>query len=389
MPGRIITAQRSLGELGRLRTGYTGARGPVRSKTWILTGAMPEVMEAAANEWGGKVEKWTPLNGKTEQLRLVTETDSLAAWLPPGDPLSQANEIWSRGGVTRRCDGETESKSKKPCICLEEFGEEWHRQDKKVRCQPYSHLNILLLQLPDLGQWRHTTKSYYAAGEIATRVDFIKGQVGNDAIVPVWLVIDQRAKVAEGTTTPYPVPIIRMRGAASAMEQLTGSLPTLQLEADERRQLVGAPVDRPALASAPEPEVLTVEKVIALAKLTKNLPQVQQLWKDATDAGIIGEGNLRTILRAKGDEFDPTKKPAAAVATTVEVSAEEPPVDVEDEEPDPDAMWAQINAAAGRKKWSAEDLEGRVIAFFKKSSDEINGWQMQQFLAAIKSGEVS
>jgi hypothetical protein len=393
MPGRIITAQRSLGELGRLRSGYYDGR-PIRSKTWILTGALPEVMEAAAEEWGGKVEKWTPLNGKDEQLKLVTDTDLLPAWLPPADPLSQANELWNRGGAVRRCDGVTEKFSGKSCLCLAEFGEEWFREDKKVRCQPYSHLNILLLQLPDLGQWRHTTKSYYAAGEIATRVDFIKRQVGNDDIVPIWIGIDHREKVAGGKTTPYPVPFFRIRGAGSAMEQLTGSMPTLQIEADERRQhAVGGASSLPALPSAPavadapaDPTPLTVERVVRMAAAAKTLLQIQQLWKDASDADILATGNLRAILKARGDELDPNRR-APAAEPAVE---EEAPVDADDtEEPDAEGVWMQINALAGKRKWSSADLEQRVCAYLNRSSDEANGWQLDKFLTALKSGQVA
>jgi hypothetical protein len=331
-------------------------------------------MEAAAVEWGGKVEKWTPLNGKVEQLRLVTEVDTLAAWLPPGDPLSQANEMWNRGGAVRRCDGETESKSKKPCLCLAQFGDEFYRRKPTEVCKPYSHLNILLLQLPDLGQWRHTTKSFYAAGEIAGRVDFIKAQVGMDAIVPVWLIIDQRAKVAEGKTTPYPVPMIRIRGAESAMAMLTGGMPTLELEARERQLALGGSSQRELPGAR---EKLTAEKVVALAKHATNVEQVQQLWRDA----VADEAMTDAVAKVLNDR-------ATSFTLTATKRADEAAVDADSDEPDPDATWALINAAAGKLKWSADRLEKLVIATFNKASCDINGWQMQTFLAGIQSGEI-
>lgn len=56
--------------------------------------------------------------------------------------------------------------------------------------------------------------------------------------------------------------------------------------------------------------------------------------------------------------------------------------------PDPDAVWAQIQAAAGELGWDPDSLEQRVLWFVKKPSDEADGFELQRFLDAVLAGEV-
>src|SRR4051812_41578546 len=109
---RLINRQRQLAEQGRLRLGYTvpipdkpGKSRPVRSETWILTSHSREHIDHAAQMWGGDVEEWQPMGNGSKQWRVITHAKAIDAILPPGDPLTQAYETWSKGGCQRRCDG--------------------------------------------------------------------------------------------------------------------------------------------------------------------------------------------------------------------------------------------------------------------------------------------
>lgn len=397
MGNRIIDIQRGVRELGRLRTGYKGPKGnPVRSKTWIITTKERDLVEAAAAEWGGEVKAWTPNGSSLQQWSLTTETDRLPAFLPPGDPINQANEMWSRGGVTRRCDGVIDQKSGQPCVCKARFGDEWFRRGVDEVCRPYTNLNVMLLGLPDIGMWRHTTKSYYAAMEITGMVDLIKARIGVEPVVPVWLIIDQRQKVADGRTTPYPVPVIKVRGAGeSAAELLSGNVPTLELgPAPQQRAAIGAAPAAPEPAQMPvgepaapaQPTGPTKAQLLRLVKDAPTVPAVRALWESAGDAM---DDELAAAMTARAKALSNPQQPAAAEAAPAQPAADaEEPVVADAEEPDPDALWSQINAAAGKLKWSANDLEGRIVGRFNKTSDEINGWQMQDFLADMKAGTV-
>jgi recombination directionality factor gp3-like protein len=383
LPGRILTLQRQVRELGRLRTGYTANGRPNRSKTWILTSKDRDLLAAAAEEWGGQVVEWTPLNSDTKQWSLTTETAILPAFLPPGDPLTQNLEMWSKGGAQRRCDGVTDSKSNKPCLCLAQFGENFHERDPREVCRPYSQLNLMLLNLPDIGVWRHVTKSFYAAGEIAGAVDLIKAQVGPAPIVPVWLIIDPRESVKDGKRTPYPVPAIKIRGATSGAALLSGQVPTLELgPARERVAIESGPAQPPATQPARK-EKLTAAKVAALAALVRNVEQLQQLWKDAAADGALDEPT-KQLLTARAEQL----KNGNAAAKPVSA----PPVETVEGEPEPDAdaLMLQILALSGAAplRWSADRLEQAITGFCGKSSSDANGWELATFLDALKNGQV-
>lgn len=237
MGSRIRTAQKQARELGRLRTGYSIPNQdpkkrprPVKSKTWVLSSHSEHYVTAAAEAWGGKVERWQPQGNGAPQFRVITEAEQLEAILPPGDPLSQANEMWNKGGCVRRCDGETEQISRHPCLCLAEHGPEWHllRQDlytKDEVCAATSRLNVILPDMPDVGVWRVETHSWYAANELAGTVDMVLSGTGGKGLVPVTLRIEPRTRVAGGQTKHFPVVVVEIRGVTTR-QALTGPLPT-------------------------------------------------------------------------------------------------------------------------------------------------------------------
>lgn len=229
MGARILTLQRQARELGRLRTGFTDHSGdkprPVKSATWVVSSHAEHYVAAAAELWGGRVEKWKPLGDKPEQYRVITQAASIDALMPPGDPLSQYNEMWNKGGVTRRCDGVTENLSGRPCLCLAQYGEDWHLQSKKNVCAATTRLNVMLPDMPDLGVWRAETKSFYAANEWAATADMVHLGSGGKGLVPISMRIEPRERVAGGTTKRFPVVVVEIRGVTTR-QALTGPLPT-------------------------------------------------------------------------------------------------------------------------------------------------------------------
>ncbi|WP_213451553.1 recombination directionality factor [Rhizomonospora bruguierae] len=388
MSGRILTLQRQARELGRLRMGwsepYTDKYGkekrkPVKSTTWVLTTPQRAYLEPAVEAWGGQVEEWQPQGNGAKVWRIVTDTDAIDAILPPGDPLSQAYEMWSRGGCQRRCDGETEQLSNKPCLCRAEFGDEFHLQKPEVVCRPHTRLNVVLPDMPDLGVWRVETHGFYAANEIAAAVDLIRHATGGTVAVPVRLRIEPRTRVAQGKTKQFLVLALEIRGS-TAGQILAGQPATVELEGTaQRRALEAAPAA--ANGTRPGPDFYH------LAREARDGKTIRQLWTQANQAGALDQ-KLADFLKGRIADLEPPAPPAADVpqqpaAAPVEV--------VEGEaEPDADTVWAQINAHVGKnQKWSAEELEKRVIALLNKDSAEANGWELQRFLTALRNGEVA
>ncbi|MEU1273062.1 hypothetical protein [Streptomyces sp. NPDC005799] len=212
MGARLRNTQARAAEHGRLRTGYTQGNRPMRSATWVVTSHSEEHVRKAAELWGGEPEQWQPLNSTISQWRVITKASSIEALITPGDPLNQYNEMWSKGGCQRRCDGETETLTRQPCICAARFGEDWHLQKKGVVCSTTSRLNVMLPDLSGMGMWRAETHSFYAAQEWPGMVDMVLAGTNGKGFIPVTLRIEPRQRVANGETKKFPVVVVELRG---------------------------------------------------------------------------------------------------------------------------------------------------------------------------------
>lgn len=299
MGSRIRTMQKQARELGRLRTGYSVPNEdpnkrprPVKSKTWVLSSHAEHYVTAASEAWGGKVEHWNPQGNGAPQFRVITEAEQLDAVLPPGDPLSQANEMWNAGGCVRRCDGETEQISRHPCLCFAQHGPEWHllRQDLRTKdkvCAATSRLSVVLPDMPDVGVWRVETHSFYAANELAGTVDMVLSGTGGKGLVPVTLRIEPRTRVAGGKTKHFPVVVVELR--VTTRQALSGPLSTA-VALDPTGSRAAAAIE------APRPDYL------ADAEAALTVDDVQDVYRAAHAAGHLTD-QLVARLKSRADEL--------------------------------------------------------------------------------------
>ncbi|MFJ5151440.1 hypothetical protein ACIQCF_07600 [Streptomyces sp. NPDC088353] len=350
MGGRIITNQRQARELGRLRTGWSVPNPdpnkrprPVKSKTWVISSHAEHYVEKAAELYGGKVERWQPQGNGAPQFRVITEAQQLDAVLPGGDPLSQYNEMWNKGGCSRRCDGETEQLSRRPCLCIAEFGEDWYllRQNaykKDKVCAATSRLNVVLLDMPDMGVWRAETHSFYASNELAGTVDMVLSGTGGKGLVPVTLRIEPRTRVAGGQTKHFPVVVVEVRGV-TPRQALSGPLPTaVALDPG------GAGEGRLAI-EAPRPDY------IADAEGALTSDDVRDVWRKARAAGHVSK---------EGDDELSQKLLAVAARKDAE-SKDDSNVDSDDESgPDEEGIWdgEVVEEDAERRRWPTAATPG-------------------------------
>jgi Recombination directionality factor-like len=238
----IVTLQRRLMELGRVRMGHKGPKGePVKRDTFRFTSASKALLAAAAERYGGSVAEWqgAPDEGYFE---LRSEASEIEVVFPPifSDedgtptvPVTQWFELWSGGGCQRRCNGETELLSNKPCLC--DAGER--------ACKPTTRMSFMLPELPGLGVWRLESHGYNAAAELPGTVAVLARAAHEGEFIPATLRIERRTKKQNGQTLRYIVPVVELRDRTVA--ELAGgkvaSLPT--------------PPPKPALpAATPEPE---------------------------------------------------------------------------------------------------------------------------------------
>lgn len=315
MGSRIATLQRQARELGRLRTGMfvkpSGAKGrPVRSKTWILTSPSDTYIEAAAAQWGGTPEKWQPQGNGAQQYRVITEAVAIDAILPPGDPLSQSFEMWNRGGAARRCDGYTELLSDSPCLCVAEWGTDFHTAaNKDDVCKMTTRLNVLLPDMPDIGVWRVETHSYYSANEIAAAVDMIRSAAG-DRLVPLTLRIEQRTRVSGGQTKHFPVVAVELRGATAGQILAAAAGEVALTSGGGARAAIGpARPDYVAQAKAAESR----EEFLAVVDAAEAAGHMDEALKD--QLGEIWAAN--TAPKPEPDAPAATPQPTATAAPDV------------------------------------------------------------------------
>lgn len=238
--------QRRMMELGRVRLGQKGSRGePQKLTTLRFTSASKLLLDAIAVKHGGTVRPWegAPDEGYFE---ITTEASEVDIILPPvysdtdgspTAPYSQFFEQWSAGGCVRRCDGETEAVSGKPCMCNPE------QRDCKIT----TRVSFMLPDIPGLGVWRLESHGYNAAVELPGTLEVLLLAAAEHKFIPAVLRIEQRTKKVPGEgTRRFIVPVIELPHV-TVKQLVSGDVP----------QVINAPqvrsTERPALPAGPEP----------------------------------------------------------------------------------------------------------------------------------------
>jgi len=283
---RLRNIQARAAEHGRLRTGYTDGKRPVRSATWVVTSHSEEHVRTAAKLWGGEPEQWQPLNSTITQWRVITKAASIEALITPGDPLNQYNEMWSAGGCQRRCDGATELLTRQPCLCARQFGEDWHTQPKGRVCSTTSRFNVMLPDISGMGMWRAETHSFYAAQEWGGMVDMVLAGTDGKGFVPVTLRIEPRQVIRNGQTKKFPVVVVELRGV-TPRQALSGPM-NAATALDPGGQARAA-------IEAPRPNYL------ANAEAALTVDDVQDVYRAAFSAGHLTD-DLIAALKERADE---------------------------------------------------------------------------------------
>ncbi|GAA1455411.1 hypothetical protein [Nocardiopsis tropica] len=386
MGSRIITLQRQARELGRLRTGTFNGRYPQRSETWVITSHSRDYIEAAAETWGGDVEEWKPQGAGAKQWRVITEARAINAILPPGDPLSQAYESWSRGGCTRRCDGQVEQINDTACVCVATWGPDFHQVAPKDKaCKMTTRLSVILPDMPDLGSWRVETHSYYSASELAATVDVLKGQLGQAAMVPVALRIEQRTRVANGETKHFPVVAMELRGA-TAGQVMAGQIPTAEVASPAGQAPAVGAGDAPA-ALPPAPGRDWVAEVRAAA----SLDDMRALYAEAGKAGAPDElaVAMRAAMKARADQLAEQSSDGRAARPAPEPETAPPaPASSADEAADTDAAWLAC-VSATPDGWSTTDLlDAFAVRYDGLLADDASAVQLNQYAKDLRAGLV-
>lgn len=340
----ILTLQRQLRQLGRIRTGVQvpasgGKKRPAKIETFRLTSPSRELIEAAAQAFDGTVKPWQNPGGGPE-FEVITARSVLDILIPPGQPVSQWYEMWSGGGCQRRCDGITNVLTMTPCECPEDIPERIALAAKGEACKATTRLNVILPELPDLGSWMLESHGFYAAVELKGAAEILVIASASGHVLPARLRLDQREKKVPGQpTNKYAVPVIEF------LETRMADLPLLEGGSAPRQVGPGRP-GVPALPATtlppgssfrgpdavgrsvaePEPEVALSGATVAPSQPRAAGPDARVLcgdpsaWDDGTSCNLAaghlehpGATQMHRVLDDKGVATSswPVRKPAA------------------------------------------------------------------------------
>ncbi len=360
----ILDLQRRMRQLGEIRIGHTvattdkngnPAKRPAKLDKFRVTSASRPILEQVAALYGGEVRPWTPANGGPSEFEVYTTVDRLPVLVPPRDAVSQWYELYQGSKCVRRCDGVTEQKLDRPCLCNPE----------KRDCKITTRVNVMLRDLPALGQWLLITKGYYAGTELPPAAELLAQGGG---YVAGWLGMEAKSVVTDRGTNRFMVPTldVEISPAELMSGQIRGAAQELAVAVPGRAAIEAAP------AGAPAPDY------VALARMSRDAKAVRDIWKTAN-----GKGHMTPELSVALSELA-ARFAAPAVPVPDEDGVIEPEI-VDDG--DPTEVWFQIIAAAGRLSWTTDATEA---AFAERNGGTMPGSasvaELGEFLRWLKEG---
>ncbi|MEV5942726.1 hypothetical protein [Streptomyces sp. NPDC051994] len=376
----ILDLQVRMRQLGEIRIGHviagTSKTGkaytrPAKLNHFRFTSPSSEILTEVATLYGGKVQPWTPANGGPSEFEVYSTTNRLPVLIPPRDAVSQWYELYAGSKCQRRCDGETEHKSDRPCMCNPE----------KRQCSITTRVNVMLRDVPALGQWLLVSKGYHAAVTLPPAAELL-AQAGG--YVAGWLGMEEKTAVVDDKPARFMVPTldVEITPAALMAGKINGGAASVA-SGPERVAITGG---RPDYA--------------ALAAVATTADDVAALWKRAIDQRHMDDA-LAAVLKARGAELraDEVSDEAGESGWRDEPNQDGPapvadPIDevhdaevVEDDDTDVADIWFQIIAAAGPLGLTTDQVEARFAeANGGLHPSTASSERLRTFLKSLKGG---
>jgi Recombination directionality factor-like len=388
----IIDLQRRMRQLGEIRLGHVvptrnGKTRPAKLDKFRFTSPSREILTEVAKLYGGEVKPWTPANGGPAEFEVYSQADRLPVLIPPKDAVSQWYELYAGSKCVRRCDGQTEHKTDRPCLCDPDNRE----------CAMTTRVNVMLRDVPALGQWLLISKGYYAAVTLPPAAELLS-QAGG--YVAGWLGMEEKTAIVKDQLARFKVPTldVEITPAALMAGQITGGAPQ-------------------AVASGPERVAITSGRpdYAALAAEAKTPAQVRALYEQAVERREMDEDLAKTLTARASALGAAVKQPEKQQPERDEPHPDDTqrilnPADYGDatsdstpdeygvyeaevvDAPDPaevQGIWFQVIAAAGQHGLTTAQVEA---GFAQRNGglhpSNATVAQMNAYLAAVKAGEV-
>jgi hypothetical protein len=199
-PIPIIERQRALSTVGEVRLGSEKQNGKVGRKleTFRLTSQQRDLIERAAERYGGEVKEWESPSGPAWQV--ITKRSALPILVVVGYSLTLLYEKWEGATkCTRRCDGEHEMISDAPCIC---------NASGKDECDIVTRFMAVLPELGTSLGWKLRSIGERAADELNGGMAIATELAQGRTFVPATLRLTQRRSIKDGQVVRYVVPVL-------------------------------------------------------------------------------------------------------------------------------------------------------------------------------------
>lgn len=241
--GRIRTGQRVLNKAGTTLI-------PSKLDSFRFTSPAEHLIKAIAALYGGEVKPFTGEGVVGRQFEVITDVSSIPVYLTR-QKIDPFYEQWKGGVCVRRCDGERDLIHGNPCDCA--------RTDEGLPsgCKPTTRINMMLAEVPGIGQWRLESHGIYAAMELSQLAFLVEKA---PAPIPARLILEARqrkffsVKKGKVEVRDYFVPVVMVDAVTSRDVVMGGDAMSQALRMAAGAQELESPPSAPALPAAPAPQ---------------------------------------------------------------------------------------------------------------------------------------
>jgi len=201
-----IVVQSRLAHVGDIRTGTRSDKGyPTKLDTFRITTPHEAITDELAGLYGGTPTPWE------DGYELITTVNSLPVRVHTQD-FDPFLEVWSKGGLQKRCTGTTEYSTdyppKKVGPCPGTTPD--NRRDCTYGCKPTTRISVILDDATIVGSFTARTTSFNANREITQAMTLIAQQWRSGVMFPqAFLELRQETRVSKGQTTKFGVLTLR------------------------------------------------------------------------------------------------------------------------------------------------------------------------------------
>lgn len=216
----VADFERRLPRAGKIKLGVKTAKAMRALKEFRFVSPYRDVLEVLARIYGGETKPYHDQKANPpDQFELISNANEIDVYLLP-DGISTSYELWTGGGIQRRCDGNMVEVPVKvgqndyemqphPCLC---------KIEGSRQCDVKTRMNVILPQVAVRGAWLLETKSWNATQELPGMHDLISA-LGARGLAQAKLGIDQRTKQTITGKRNFVVPTLSIVQTALEIQQ--------------------------------------------------------------------------------------------------------------------------------------------------------------------------